>query len=172
MGLMQVMPETYQEMRQRYGLRGDPYDPHDNIFAGTAYLRQMLEQFGYPQLFAAYNAGPERFAAYLRGVEALPAETWVYLTTIGPGLSRAVQTLSPLGAAGPSDGVARSRIPSGVGLFFPVGMRSPVFVNSPAMMSPESASKRDLPLPRAGTGALFVPLGAAPFATTRRDPKP
>src|SRR5215469_10671350 len=31
MGLMQVMPQTYDDLRDRYGLGPDPYDPHDNI---------------------------------------------------------------------------------------------------------------------------------------------
>ena len=36
MGLMQVMPATFDELRQRYALGDDPFDPHDNIMAGTA----------------------------------------------------------------------------------------------------------------------------------------
>jgi hypothetical protein len=65
-GLMQVMPETYAEMRPRLGLGADPYDPDDNILAGTAFLRMMYDHFGYPGLFAAYNAGPERYEAWRR----------------------------------------------------------------------------------------------------------
>ncbi|MBV8613524.1 MAG: transglycosylase SLT domain-containing protein, partial [Acetobacteraceae bacterium] len=38
MGLMQVMPATYEELRDRYGLGSDPFDPHDNIIAGVAYM--------------------------------------------------------------------------------------------------------------------------------------
>lgn len=38
MGLMQIMPATWVELRERYKLGGDPYDPHDNILAGTAHL--------------------------------------------------------------------------------------------------------------------------------------
>ena len=58
MGLMQVMPSTYASLADRYGLGGDPYEPHDNIMAGTAYIREMYEQFGSPGFLAAYNAGP------------------------------------------------------------------------------------------------------------------
>ena len=43
MGLMQVMPETYDELRTRYDLGDDAYDPHNNILAGAAYLREMYE---------------------------------------------------------------------------------------------------------------------------------
>src|SRR5262245_24550752 len=35
MGLMQVMPATYEELRMRHRLGDDPYDPHNNILAGT-----------------------------------------------------------------------------------------------------------------------------------------
>src|SRR3546814_4666575 len=61
MGLMQLMPGTWAAMRQQHGLGGDPYDPRDNILAGAAYLRAMYDRFGYPGLFAAYNAGPARY---------------------------------------------------------------------------------------------------------------
>src|SRR5437588_13054670 len=40
MGLMQVMPATYDELRARHQLGDDPYDPHNNILAGTAYIRE------------------------------------------------------------------------------------------------------------------------------------
>jgi soluble lytic murein transglycosylase-like protein len=36
MGLMQVIPDTYAEMRLRHGLGGDPYDPRDNILRALA----------------------------------------------------------------------------------------------------------------------------------------
>ena len=38
MGLMQVMPDTYAGLRGRYGLGKDPFEPHNNILAGTASL--------------------------------------------------------------------------------------------------------------------------------------
>jgi soluble lytic murein transglycosylase-like protein len=79
MGLMQLMPGTWADMRARLDLGDDPYDPHDNILAGAAYLRLLYQRFGYPGLFAAYNAGPGRYAAYLAGRQPLPAETRSYL---------------------------------------------------------------------------------------------
>lgn len=79
MGLMQVMPATYQEMRAEHGLGADPYDPRDNILAGTAYLRAMYDRFGFPGLFAAYNAGPERYDDHLQRGRPLPSETVGYL---------------------------------------------------------------------------------------------
>src|SRR4051794_12087023 len=41
MGLMQLMPETYAEMRAQYLFGPNPFDPHDNIFAAAAYLRWL-----------------------------------------------------------------------------------------------------------------------------------
>jgi soluble lytic murein transglycosylase-like protein len=82
MGLMQLMPGTWAEMRAALDLGDDPYDPRDNILAGTAYLRRMYRRFGYPGLFAAYNAGPGRYAAYLKRERTLPAETRTYLEEV------------------------------------------------------------------------------------------
>ncbi|HXO91867.1 MAG TPA: lytic transglycosylase domain-containing protein, partial [Stellaceae bacterium] len=80
---MQIMPETYAELRVRYGLGANAYDPHDNIIAGTAYMSEMIELFGVPNFLAAYNAGPARFDDYLQRGRPLPAETQRYLARIG-----------------------------------------------------------------------------------------
>jgi len=82
MGLMQLMPGTWNELRAALRLGSDPFDPRDNIFAGTAYLRRMYDRYGYPGMFAAYNAGPGRYAAYLAGRQALPGETRAYLAAV------------------------------------------------------------------------------------------
>ena len=84
MGLMQLMPGTWRDMRAGLGLGPDPHDPADNIQAGTAYLRVMYDRFGYPGLFAAYNAGPGRYAASLSGARQLPAETRAYVAAVAP----------------------------------------------------------------------------------------
>ncbi len=84
MGLMQVMPETYDELRARYDLSDDAYDPHNNILAGAAYLREMYDIYGSPGFLAAYNAGPKRLDDYLANVRPLPDETRRYVAMIGP----------------------------------------------------------------------------------------
>jgi cell division septation protein DedD len=84
MGLMQVMPGTYAELRARYGLGNDPYHPYDNLMAGTAYLREMYDLYGSPAFLAAYNAGPRRLEDYLFNSRGLPAETRNYVARIGP----------------------------------------------------------------------------------------
>jgi soluble lytic murein transglycosylase-like protein len=89
MGLMQLMPATWADMRNRAGLGDNPDDPHDNIVAGALYLRLMYEQFGYPGLFAAYNAGPARYGAYLAGKQRLPLETVEYLAAASTVPARA-----------------------------------------------------------------------------------
>ena len=38
MGLMQIMPATWDESARPLSARRDPYDPRDNILAGAAYL--------------------------------------------------------------------------------------------------------------------------------------
>ncbi|WP_446482340.1 lytic transglycosylase domain-containing protein [Bradyrhizobium sp. CAR08] len=81
MGLMQIMPATWAELRERYNLGNDPYDPHDNILAGTAYLRELLDRYGSPGVFAAYNAGPARYEEHLAG-GSLPDETHAYLAKL------------------------------------------------------------------------------------------
>jgi hypothetical protein len=83
MGLMQIMPETYAELRARYGLGANAYDPHDNIIAGTAYMSEMIELFGVPNFLAAYNAGPARLEDHLQRGRPLPEETQRYLAQIG-----------------------------------------------------------------------------------------
>ncbi len=86
MGLMQVMPQTYDELRDQYHLSGDPYDPHDNILAGTAYMREMYDMYGSPGFLAAYNAGPRRLDDYLSNERPLPAETRRYVAMIAPAI--------------------------------------------------------------------------------------
>jgi len=83
MGLMQIMPDTWAELRVRHRLGRDPYDPRDNILAGAAYLREMYDRYGSPGFLAAYNAGPGRYEEYLAG-RPLPAETRAYVAAWVP----------------------------------------------------------------------------------------
>jgi hypothetical protein len=104
MGLMQIMPETWAELRLRYDLGNDPYDPRENILAGTAYLRELHDRYGSPGFLAAYNAGPARYEEHLAG-RTLPAETQAYLQKLVPIIGSdnaafsAVTSLRPSAAA-------------------------------------------------------------------------
>jgi soluble lytic murein transglycosylase-like protein len=55
-GLMQLMPATAEQ----FGVK-DPFDPRENIDAGSKFLRALLEKYkgDVPQALGAYNAGPE-----------------------------------------------------------------------------------------------------------------
>ena len=65
LGLMQLMPATLHE----FGV-ADPFDPSDNVRAGVAYLRQLLDRYqNNEQLaLAAYNAGPGAVDKYGQSV--------------------------------------------------------------------------------------------------------
>jgi Transglycosylase SLT domain len=92
-GLMQIMPKTWDTLRQHHGLGIDPYDPRDNILAGAAYLRELHDRYGARGFLAAYNAGPKRYEDHLSGRRTLPAETFDYVAkvsrrigvSVGPG---------------------------------------------------------------------------------------
>lgn len=62
LGLMQLMPETARDLDV-----GDPFDPEQNVAAGSRYLMQLLLRYGgdLPLALGAYNAGPSRVDAWL-----------------------------------------------------------------------------------------------------------
>ncbi len=66
MGLMQIMPKTWNELRARYALGSDPWQPRANILAGAAYLREMYD----------------RYVAYVEGLGVDPASS-----VLGPWLA-------------------------------------------------------------------------------------
>ena len=104
MGLMQVMPDTWAGLRIRHGLGRDPYDPRDNILAGTAYLREMWDRYGnVAAMLAAYNAGPARYDEYRLADRPLPAETRAYVAALAPVLLGERPSGGTVAAARPLD---------------------------------------------------------------------
>ena len=85
-GLMQIMPTTWTDLQRRYGLGTDPFDIHDNVFAGTAYIRELYQRFGLGGFLAAYNAGPSRYQALLNAGKPLNQQTRLYLAKLAPML--------------------------------------------------------------------------------------
>ncbi|WP_202331833.1 lytic transglycosylase domain-containing protein [Mesorhizobium sp. L-8-3] len=95
-GLMQVMPDTWAGLRVRYRLGRNPYDPRDNILAGTAYLRDMWDRYGnVTAMLAAYNAGPGRYDEHRATGRPLSAETRAYVAALAPALGVAVAAGTP-----------------------------------------------------------------------------
>ncbi|HEY1612345.1 MAG TPA: lytic transglycosylase domain-containing protein [Rhizomicrobium sp.] len=165
MGLMQVMPNTYRGLRQQYGLGYDAYDPKDNIFAGAAFLRQMYERYGYPTLFAAYNAGPKRLDGFLQRGEPLPRETLSYVASIVPGADIALTqdtTTAPIAPV--------QRTPTAPALDHSVSPDALFFLRASPSTAPKGTAERALLSPEMATSgsdfvspksaALFVPLSS------------
>jgi hypothetical protein len=161
-GLMQVMPRTYAALRARYGLGADPYAPRDNILAGAAYLREMLDRYGVPWFLAAYNAGPARLDAFLRTGRALPADTQRYLAALAPQIGGAPGALrAAVGTTGLSTKPAsEATVPGpkdviGAGLFATV------------VLHPEASSMRAAPPimgPNMAPMSALKEVAAAPSA--------
>jgi hypothetical protein len=103
MGLMQIMPATYADLRTRYAFGANAYDPRDNVLAGTAYLREMYDRYGSPGFLAAYNAGPGRYEDSLAG-RPLPLETRAYLARLSAPIGSAATA-----RAAPPDPLAWTR---------------------------------------------------------------
>ena len=142
MGLMQIMPATWDELRVHHGLGVDPFDPRDNILAGAAYLRQLHDRYGSIRaMLAAYNAGPARYEASLAG-EPLPPETRTYIAALAP----IIDTESAAGATELVRPMAQS------------WRAAPLFATPPARSNPTDAG---FLVPR--SGALF----AAPLPSRR-----
>jgi soluble lytic murein transglycosylase-like protein len=132
MGLMQIMPGTWSGLTARYHLGSNPDDPRANILGGTAYLREMYDRFGYPGLFAAYNAGPARYASTLAGRSRLPGETLAYVASIIGSGSKAPVT-SAIDTQNDMQLAAAATPPT---LFFTVTSHSHSASNSPRISPP------------------------------------
>ncbi|MGX5829304.1 lytic transglycosylase domain-containing protein [Mesorhizobium sp. 43Arga] len=109
-GLMQIMPATWAELRIKYGLGTDPFNPRDNILAGAAYLREMLDRFGPNGFLAAYNAGPQRYQEHLSKGRRLPRETIDYVTKLISLIKGAVEIPARLRGLGTRSRADRSQL--------------------------------------------------------------
>lgn len=95
MGVMQIMPGTWRDLRGDLGLGSDPFDRRDNLVAGAVYLRRMLDRFGARGFLAAYNAGPARYQAFLDGKRSLPSETVAYVARVRARIGWNAPIVSP-----------------------------------------------------------------------------
>lgn len=153
MGLMQIMPRTWADLRDRHRLGADPYDPHDNIIAGAAYIRELYDRYGSPGWIAAYNAGPGRYEDSLKG-RPLPAETRAYVANVAPSLGGGDAQAPVLIAA--ADPLAWTHAP----LFIAQSQRRPTTAPMPDERSSNDAGTtpdvRDVSAIVPQSGGLFV----------------
>ena len=112
-GLMQLMPST----ARRFGVT-DSFDARQNIFAGTRYLRILLDTYGGDVSLsaAAYNAGEGAVARY-NGIPPFP-ETRNYVRKVNALLGSAVDAVPSgprrgpcLPASGPGRQAAQRLLP-------------------------------------------------------------
>lgn len=174
MGLMQVMPGTWRDLRGRYRLGRDPFDPRDNILAGTAYIREMYDRFGSPGFLAAYNAGPGALSRYLARTAPLPRETRRFVAAIAPridGVSPERRAAPAVYAAVPA---ALFGGPRGPAARAPIALarRPPLPPDPPAPSAPAVAAVAAAPVaePPARGFQLISAARAAPVASTPPAP--
>ena len=158
MGLMQIMPATWAELRVRHRLGSNPYDPRDNILAGAAYLRDMHDRYGSPGFLSAYNAGPGRYEEYLAG-RPLPAETRAYVTTLAPIVGGG-ELAGPVVVAA-ADPLAWTRAPLFVVQSAGSGPAAPTKSEGAPGNSTASAPERDQGPAASRTDGLFVARNVA-----------
>ncbi|MEP7457623.1 lytic transglycosylase domain-containing protein [Phyllobacterium sp. SB3] len=159
MGLMQIMPDTWAELRARHRLGGDPFDPRDNILAGTAYLRELFDKYGSPGFLSAYNAGPGRYEEFLAGGRALPGETRAYVAQIAPLITGEPGAATVTVAA--ADPMAWTRAPLFVGAAERIPTTASVQADAQPRDSETAPRAREEAADAAQSGGLFV---------SRRDP--
>lgn len=126
MGLMQLMPGTYAQMRREIGLGADAYNSRDNVFAGAAYLRFLYQKYGYPAMFAAYNDGPGHLEERLMRGRLLPQETRNYINRIFTSLNGGAR----------DSGVAEFTKPNGAPVTIQVAQASAVRAPLPGEYAP------------------------------------
>src|SRR5881398_3517847 len=91
LGLMQLMPATIRA----YGV-SNPFNPVENIRAGVAYLRRLLDRYNNNEslALAAYNAGPSAVDKHGQNVPPY-RETLNYVRRIDAIAGSAARTAQP-----------------------------------------------------------------------------
>jgi soluble lytic murein transglycosylase-like protein len=107
MGLMQLLPTTWSAYRDHLKLGNDPYNPQDNIFAGSAYLHDLIGEFGILDGLAAYFAGPRTIAARQIGTTLPSLATLRYVRDV---LELVTQEVAGSAKAGPAPHAASSAL--------------------------------------------------------------
>ncbi|NKL37171.1 transglycosylase SLT domain-containing protein [Rhizobium leguminosarum bv. viciae] len=154
MGLMQIMPDTWAYLRARYRLGSDPFDPRENIIAGTAYMRELYDRYGAPGFLAAYNAGPGRYDDFVSNGRPLPAETRAYIAQLAPLVGG--EPTPALVAVAAVDPLAWTRAPLFIGASDRGPGAGPVQADAPSRDGDTAAPPRDATADANPSGGLFV----------------
>ena len=85
-GLMQLMPETASQLNV-----SDPFDPEQNVHAGSAYLKQLMDKYknDVKLVLAAYNAGT---TVADQGSASFPQVTQDYIAAVLASLQKQERT--------------------------------------------------------------------------------
>jgi len=169
MGLMQLEPGTYDEMAAQYGLGSDPFNPYDNIMAGTAYIHEMYAVYGSPGFLAAYDAGPGRLDSFMNGHVPLPNETINYVAMIAPNIQGSYPA-----QRSDADQLALNTQPEGDGEgLLPPGFtpdapspQSPAPVEVASLVPSQVPEVRDYSPPLSASAPAYAPAPIAPAAET------
>lgn len=149
MGLMQIMPATWADLRVRHRLGADPYNAHDNIIAGAGYIRELLDRYGSPGWIAAYNAGPGRFDEALNG-RPLPTETRAYVAAVTSAIGSGGAVMAA------ADPPAWTRAPLFIAQPDRRSAADPVPAGRSSAAAPNAAFARDLSAVGPRSDGLFV----------------
>lgn len=140
-GLMQIKSTTYKALAKRYSLGSDVYDPHDNIMAGTGYIRTLYNKYGAPGFVAAYHGGPGTLNAYLQHGKALPKSTKNYLISVTPHLGNAVPMSGPFASFGGIYARKNTRKPLPLEAYYTPKPYTPVQMVTTAQVIPAKSTK-------------------------------
>jgi soluble lytic murein transglycosylase-like protein len=132
-GLMQLMPDTAADL----GV-ADPFDPKQNVDAGTRYLKQLIAKYkgDLPLALGAYNAGPKT-VDNAGGVPDIQ-ETREYVNAILAKAGLPLAATPPAPAASPAATSPQPTAPAASPA--PTSPPPPAPATSPAVTSPQPAA--------------------------------
>lgn len=157
MGPMQIMPEAWARLRIHYGLGDDPYDPHDNIMAGAAHLRELFDRFGNPGFLAAHNMESSRDAP-ARTERPLPPRVPAHVAQPALDLTRdETRRDAPKRATPPTvEAPFWARAP----IFTPQPIRTPAAEPASSDRAPPTPDVRDVTAIVPWSAGLFIARGS------------
>ena len=161
-GLSQLSPEKWTELRHRYALGTNPSDRRDNILAGTAHLREMYDRYGSKDFLAVYIMGPTRYDEHRKSGAPLPEETQAVVADLAP--------LIELGLKDVVGSTTRAKVIS--------WRKAPLFVAQTGRSSSDKAIAAGVPAERSGKsqasvdGSAFAPRGDGLFARRGMEVRP